>query len=117
MRESARRDKPLPKFRPLPVSLKRRGVVAVDLARFYGNYETKVGRIKRFSFQFKMPDYLSGKMMHRMIRLVCEKIHYFNLVPLHEQGQTFKFSELMLRTPWIRVRKVRNYKAGVVYGK
>lgn len=116
MRESVRIERRIPKFRPLPTNLRKRRVTHVDYARFYGNYTTKTGKIKRFSFQIKMPDYLSGKVMHKMIRLTVEKIHSFNLIPYYEKGQnTFTFGELMQRTQWIKVRKVRDYKAGMVY--
>jgi len=115
MRESVRRERKIPRFNPIPVDLRKtRGGRRVDYARFYGNFVTKTGKIKRFSFQVRMPRYLNGKVMHRMISLVCQKIRYFNLVPIHKQGQTFPFGELM-QGNWIRVRKVRDYQAGMIY--
>ena len=55
MRESVRIERRVPKLRPLPTNLRKRRVTPVDYARFYGNYTTKTGKIKRFSFQIKIP--------------------------------------------------------------
>jgi hypothetical protein len=115
MRESVRIERKIPKFRPLPISLRKRRVTPVERAKFYGNYTTKTGQIKRFSFEIIMPEYINGKTINRMIRLTCQKIKYFKLIPLAKQGQKFTFGELHQRTPWIKVRKIREYKAGMVY--
>jgi hypothetical protein len=87
-----------------------------DYARFYGNFTTMVGKLKRFSFQVRADTVRNNKMLYQLIKATCGKI-LRNQVPVHTQGQTFSsFGELFRRTPWIRVRKVRNYKVGMKYG-
>lgn len=115
MKERVRIEREIPKFRPLPTSLRKRRVTPIDHARFYGNYTTKIGKIKRFSFQIKIPHYLSGKQTYRIMKFTCQKLLYEKSIPFDKQGKTYTFGELMQRTPWIRVRKIRDYKAGMVY--
>lgn len=87
-----------------------------DYARFYGNYVEKFGKIKRFSFQMRIDLSKSGKLVYLQVKSICGRLLQ-NQIPLHKQGQVFhSFRELVFRTPWIKVRKVRNYEVGMSYG-
>jgi hypothetical protein len=109
MKESIRRERKIPKFNPLPVNLrKERHGVPDTSARFYGNFKTKSNQIKRFGFQIKIPHYASGKMKQKMIAFTYQRLVFFKSVPIHRKGETFTFGELMQRTSWIRVKRVRN---------
>lgn len=112
------KGKRIPEFRPLPAMFRgrRKMVNPKDYARIYGNCVTRFGRIKRFSFQFRIDLTKSHRLLYRQIRAICGRI-LNNEIPIHKQGQAFQsFGELLRRTPWIRVRRIRNYKVGVRYG-
>jgi hypothetical protein len=115
MRESVRRERKIPKFRPLPTNLRQRRTLIESYGRFYYNYFTNQGRIKRGSFQAKFPQNTSGRNKNRLMRFIVGKLLYEKMVPVLRQGQIVTVGELLQRTSWIRVRRVRNYKAGVVY--
>ena len=109
IRESVRRERKIPKFRPIPISLrKQRHGVPETSARFYGNFETKNNQIKRFGYQIKIPHYASGKMKQRMIAFIYQRMVFFKSVPIHRKGETFTFGGLMQGTSWIHVKRVRN---------
>jgi len=86
-------------------------------ARFYGNYDTLTGKRKRFSFQVRVSPAIqrNRRALSEFIRTTCNNLLDRN-IPEHEQGETFHtFGDLLRRTRWFRVRKVRNYEAGVLY--
>jgi len=116
-RKKARKGRRYPEFRPMPLGLRSsRPTQQRDYARPYGNYENKFGKIKRFSFQFRIDLSKSSKIVYLQIRNVCGRFKQ-NQIPLHKQGQVFSsYNELMFHTPWIKVRKVRNYEVGMSYG-
>jgi hypothetical protein len=113
MRE-VRTERRIPKFRPLPTNL-RRPVEHRMYKRFYGNCNTKTGKIKKFIFEVELPNSFNGKMKHRAIRYICEKIKYEKSIPLLKKGERVRLSDLMLKVPWIRVRKIRVYETQSVY--
>ena len=112
------RKKSIPKLRPLPLNLrKRQKVTPTNYVRSYGTYTTKQGKIKRFSYQIKVKVEKNRTVLFKSIKRMCAKLLH-NEVPLHKQGEVFEdFGVLLIRTPWIKVRKVRNYKAGVIYAR
>jgi hypothetical protein len=108
------------KLRPAPAYLKRMRIGATHrwFARFYGNYESMTGKLRRFSFQVRVSPELSQnrRVLADNIRTTCGAL-LENNVPEHMQGDTFhSFRDLMLAR-WFRVRRLRNYEAGVVYGR
>lgn len=112
-----RKGRRYPEFRPVPLGLRQaRPSIQRDYARFYGNYVSKFGKIKRFSFQVRIDLSKGGQLFGRLIRTTCGRLLQ-NQIPLHKQGQVFSsFAELFHRTAWIQVRKVRNYEVGMSYG-
>ncbi len=110
-------ERKLPKFNPLPVHLAnlRRGIAPFDFARFYGNFVTLTGKLKRFSFQVRMGAQSSGAEKYTKIRIVCQNLLQ-NKVPVHEPGQIFSFDELLHKTHWTLVRRIAEYKVGMQYG-
>jgi hypothetical protein len=108
------------KLRPTPEYLKgmRIGATHRWFARFYGNYETITGKLRRFSFQVRVSPKLSQnrKALANNIRMTCGTLLDGN-IPEHMQGDTFhSFIDLRLAR-WFRVRRLRDYEAGVVYGR
>lgn len=104
-------------FRPAPLSLRqlRYGVRYNEYARFYGNYVSMTGKRKRFSFQIRVSPRLSGRQKYRLIVRTCNAL-LDNTIPQHRQGEVFdNFGDLLKRTKWFRVRKLRQYEAGMVY--
>lgn len=104
----------VPRLRPLPRNL-RRIVVHKMYKRFYGNCTTNTGKIKKFIFEVEIPERFNGKMKHRAIRYICEKIKYEKSVPLLKKGERVRFKDLMLNVDWIKVRKIRDYETQSVY--
>ncbi len=105
----------VPKLRPLPIHLRRHIGRPKQYARFYVNYETKNGISKRQSFHVKIPNSVSGKMNYKMIRFTCNRIKDFKMIPLLKNGEEVTFGELHQRTPWIKVKRIKFYKPGMVY--
>jgi len=110
------------KLRPLPEFLKRTRYGVTDsqkwYARFYGLYDSIDGKIKRFSLQVKINRALSqnrrglGMLMRSTVKELLD-----GKVPEHVQGEVFpNFIELFGRN-WISVKRIREYHAGVVYGR
>lgn len=107
----------LPKFKPLPAGLlsaRKYFAGTKTYARFYGNFITPTGKIRRFSFQVILDSGLSGWEKYDVVRSVCGNLLQ-NEIPMHEPGQIFSFHELLHHTEWIRVRKVLQYKVGMTY--
>ena len=101
-------ERRIPPFRPLPTNL-RKPVKHKFYKRFYGNATMQTGRIKKFIFEVEIPNSFNGPMKHRAIRYVCEKIKRERSIPLLNIGERVRLSDLMLKVPWIRVRKIRDY--------
>jgi len=106
-------------LRPAPLSLRRlrRGASHDWYARFYGLYETATGKIKRFSFQVRVGSALKrnrrklGWLIRTTVRALKDET-----VPEHRQGEVFSsFRELIFNTSWFKVRRLLDYKAGVIY--
>lgn len=108
------------KLRPAPEHIKRMRIGATHrwFARFYGNYDAITGRLGRFSLQVRVSSELrqNRRALANNIRMVVRRLLEGN-IPEHVQGETFQsFRDLML-AKWFRVRRLRNYEAGVVYGR
>jgi hypothetical protein len=108
------------RLRPVPEHLRRMRIGATHrwFARFYGTYESITGKLGRLSFQVRVSPELSHnrRALASNIRMTCEALLEGN-VPEHEQGETFhSFTDLRL-VRWFRVRRLRNYEAGVLYGR
>lgn len=104
-------------FRPLPSDLRglRDRARYSEFARFYGSFDRMNWKIGRFSFQVEMSPWLSNNEKYRLIVTTVNALRD-NTIPEHEQGQVFRsFQELFHRTKWVRVRRLRQYKAGMVY--
>lgn len=108
------------KLRPAPSHLRRmrQGATHRWFARFYGNYETMTGKLRRFSFQVKVSPELSQnrKALAYNMRMTCSALLERN-VPEHVQGETFHSFRDLTIARWFPVRKLRNYEAGVLYGR
>lgn len=110
------------KLRPLPEFLKwtRYGVTDSQkwYARFYGLYDSIDGKIKRFSFQVKINKALRqnrrglGMLMRSTVKELLD-----DKVPKHVQGEVFPDFLSLFGRDWQRVRRMREYKAGVVYAR
>jgi len=117
LKKRVKKYRRLPKFDPLPAYLRnlRELISPIVYARFYGNFVTTTGKLRRFSFQVKLDADLSGAEKYRIVRAIVRKL-LLNQIPKHEPGQVFSFSELFKMTRWIQVRKVLQYKVGMAYG-
>ena len=81
------------------------------------NYETAQGKIKRHSWAVTVDHYKNRIVQYRLMKHMVGKL-LRNQIPLCKQGHVFDdFGDLLIATPWIRVRKVRRYEAGMVYVK
>lgn len=103
-------------FRPIPTSLRRRRrVTPKQYARAYVRYETKQGKIKRWSGQVKVDPYKNPIVQGKLMRHLCNKFRN-NMIPLVPQGHVFDdFGDLFIGTRWIKVRKILSYRAGMEY--
>jgi len=104
-------------FRPVPRSLVRLRQRARyrEYARFYGNYTSMTGKRKRFSFSVRISPRLSNRAKYEFMVETCNALKD-RMVPEHTLGEVFSsFGELLDRTVWFRIRRLRNYKAGVIY--
>ena len=104
------------KFRPLPLYLSQRRYLAreQEFARFYGSYVNMTGHTKRFSFQVTLSPSLSNRDKYDCIRTAVTELRN-KRIPQHEQGQVFHSFHALFSTTWLRVRRLRQYHAGVVY--
>jgi hypothetical protein len=108
----------LPKLNPLPKQiekLRQYFAPTETYARFYGEYATSLGKIRRFSFQVALDPDTRGWEKYSIISHICNTILQ-NKIPLHEPGQVFSFHELYHHTQWVRVRSILQYKVGMAYG-
>jgi hypothetical protein len=103
------------RFMRMRYGVPRRG----DL-RVYGLIKTMTGKTKRISFQVKIGSGLmrNKRKLSRLIRTVVNAIKYQKKVPVHRQGDVFSsFKELFDRTKWVKIRRLLDYKAGVIYAR
>lgn len=114
IKKHVKKYRKVPDFDPLPASLRSlRGYISPTVyARFYGNFITITGKLRRFSFQVKLDAGLSGQEMERIVRTVSGALKQ-NRVPRHEPGQIFGFDELFDQTHWVEVRRVTQYDVDV----
>ena len=110
-----RNRRKLPPFRPVPIDLRRRRRVAPNYANWYGSYVTKDGRVKRFSFKAKVDPNKNPMVLYKLIRHICNKIKKGQIPAVPNGAILDDFGDLIIATPWIRVRKIRFYKAGMEY--
>jgi hypothetical protein len=111
------RKRPPFKFKPIPTDLRRGRRIAPDYANFYGSYITKDGRVKRFSFKVKVDPSKPHAVMYKLIRHTCNLLKRC-LIPKVSNGAIFDdFGDCLHAVDWMRVRKVRFYKAGMQYEK
>jgi len=117
LKKLVRKYRKLANFDPLPAYLRslREHIIPIAYARFYGNFVTTTGILRRFSFQVRLDASLSGVEKYRIVRAICGRL-LLNNIPRHEPGQVFSFSELFDWTQWIQVRKVMQYEVGMAYG-
>jgi hypothetical protein len=110
---SSRRRK-LPPF--IPTDLRRRRIVTrKQYARFYGNYTTKTGKRKRFSFKVKVNPDKKRSAQYTLMKTTCHRVKN-NKIPPVPNGFVFDdFGDLLNVQDWIKVRKVHSYKAGMQY--
>jgi len=102
-------------YNPVPIDLSRRRRVAPDYANFYGAYITKSGRKKRFSFKVKVDPNKNHIVMYKLMQHTCNKLKN-NQIPPVPNGYIFDdFGDLLVATPWMRVKKILPYKAGMLY--
>lgn len=109
----------LPKFERMPDSLRKLReqmelMYPAIYARFYGKFITTTGMLRRFSFQVKLDAGLSGQKMYKIVREIVSAL-LLNKIPRHRPGEVFSVSELE-QARWVVVRKVLQYKVGMVYG-
>jgi len=111
---------PPPIFRALRSAAKLRKKGTVGYARFYALFEDIRGKKKRASFAVRVRSkYLAStsqrRALMRWIRTVCNAM-LDNTMPVHKYGQRFKsFRELLKETKWVEIRRLLDYRAGVVY--
>lgn len=112
----ARRNRRNLPYRIIPTDLKKRRRIAPDYANFYGSYVAKTGIGKRFSF--KVPVYDKNPMvLYKLMRHTCNKLKR-NLIPDVPNGFIFQdFGHLHVAVDWMRVRKLRFYRAGMHYAR
>jgi hypothetical protein len=95
--------------------LSRRTRIAPDYANFYGSVITKTGDIKRFSFKVKVDPSKRHAVLYRLIRHTC-KLLKRRQIPIVPNGAIFDdFGDCLHGVDWMRVRKLRYYKAGMQY--
>jgi hypothetical protein len=105
----------MPRFRPIPPPLGRPRVTPVRAyARFYAQYKKDLSGIPhRASYQVTVDRY-SPRMKYHWVAVTCQRMKK-GYIPQHYSGQVFgSFSELF-SVPWIRIRKLIKYTAGVEY--
>lgn len=84
-------------------------------ARTYVRYISKTGKIKRQSVQAGMNFRQKNRVQGFLIRKVCNRFLH-NQIPLVPQGTEVESLEYLLtKVPWIQVKKVTYYRAGVEY--
>ena len=103
------------KFRkrpPIPRDLRHVGKPAGRI-NYYGAFDSKTGKPKRFSWKVEHEAGVSGRVMYKRVRNVC-KLLKNNLIPRVPNGHVFKsYKDLLITSrPWMRVRKVTSYKKG-----
>jgi len=106
-----------PEFRPVPRDLRRlrRRARIREYARFYGNYTSMTGKRKRFSFSIRISPRISNRAKYEFMVETCNALKD-KQVPEHTLGEVFSsFGELLDGTVWFRIRRLRNYRAGVIY--
>jgi hypothetical protein len=118
LREKVRAERRIPRYNPLPISLqKSRGKIRLknrDRVRVYGHCTTKTGKLKRFGFAVLLSKY-SDKEKYTIIRKICTMIIRDKSIPYGKRGTIFTPKQLLRDTPWIKVRRINVYKAGMVY--
>ena len=103
------------RLRPLPTDLRKQRVIRRQYARFYGNYTTKTGKMKRFSFKVKVDPYKRRSAQYILMKLTCHRLKNGKIPPV-PNGFVFQdFGDLLNVQPWIRVQRVYPYKAGMQY--
>ena len=108
------------KLRPIPAHLKRMRIGATHrwFARFYGNYESMTGKLRRFSFSVKISKSVSKnrRALAVLMRTTVQKL-LEDTVPEHVQGEVFSNFLSLFGRDWQRVRRMRQYEAGVIYAR
>jgi hypothetical protein len=104
----------MPRFQPIPRPLGRPRTSPVhSYGRFYALYTDNFGAIHRATFQVRADKYMP-KMKYHWVAITAQKMKE-GYIPQHFNGQVFgSFPELHAER-WVRVRKVREYEAGVHY--
>ena len=117
MKKRVEKYRKLPSFDAVPAYLRslREHISPIAYARFYGNFVTTTGILRRFSFQVILDAGLSGVEKYRIVRAICGRLLQ-NRIPRHEPGQIFSSSKLFELTDWVQVRKILQYEVGMVYG-
>jgi hypothetical protein len=112
---SSRNRRNLPNLRPIPTDLRRRRVARKQYARFYGNYTSKTGARKRFSFKVKVDPNKKRSAQYVLMKMTCKRL-LKNQIPPVPNGFVFDdFGDLLVVQDWIKVRRVHGYHAGMQY--
>jgi hypothetical protein len=106
-------------FRPLPENLRRLRYGELGerkaLARFYALFIEMNGLPRRASFSVKVKRGISNAALAFLIRATVQRFKEC-YVPEHVQGEVMSdFLYDLFNRPWRKVRRVEDYKAGVVY--
>jgi hypothetical protein len=106
----------MPRFRPIPPPLGRPRVRPVRAyARFYALAEDRFGKTVRTTFNVRVDKYMP-RMKYHWVAIIANMVKE-KQIPACYSGQVFDGFPELVRIPWVRVRKVLKYKAGVQYAR
>jgi hypothetical protein len=104
-------------YRPVPEDLSKRRRMAPDYANFYGSYETKLGKWKRFSFKVKVDPNKNRIVLYKLIKHTCSLLKR-KLIPKVPNGHVFDdFGDCLHGVDWMKVRSLHDYRAGMRYAR
>ena len=111
------RDRKRLPYVPLPRDLRKHVRVTPNYANFYGAYGYH-GKSKRFSVKVAVPRNMNHRVLYMLIRRSCNRI-LNGWVPNVPNGTIFRSFGDFLNTPhlWIKVRRIKRYRAGMQYAK
>jgi hypothetical protein len=108
-----KKTRKIPKYISMPEAIaKIRTYFSSDTyARFYGNYTSRLGKHRRFSFQVKLnPE----DNKYRIITAICGRL-LDETIPFHSPGQVFSVDNILNYAEWIPIRRLEKYKVGMRY--
>lgn len=88
------------------------------VARFYADYIDQFGYKRRISFGIKVGKKMPNRALAFLIREVIHEMKHEDRVPAVADGEVLSsFVYDLFNRPWRRIRRLRDYKAGVVYAR